>query len=140
MKDIILPKFISIGIYNANIAHKNKTVTTNRKTTMFELELPIESGGVSYIDSTSHPIEENMVICAKPGQVRHTRMPFKCYYIHLTVKDGRLFDILNSLPNYIDIQDTTRLREIFTAMCAHHLSGQSGDELMLQSLLMERSD
>ena len=67
-----LPEIVSIGIYNAEIAHKRKTITENRKTTMFEIELPIENGGYSYIDKDSQKITPNLLICAKPGQIRHT--------------------------------------------------------------------
>ena len=132
-----MPQFVSVGIYNAQIAYKNKTVTPNRKTTMFELELPMESGGISYIDDTSCPISENMVICAKPGQTRHTRLPFKCYYIHLIAKDGLLHHILSALPNYIEIRDTSRLRELFQMLCQHYSSDEANRELMLQSLVLE---
>ena len=134
MKDLILPKFVSVGIYNAQIAYKNKTVTPNRKTTMFELELPIGDGGISHIDDEAHPISDNVVFCVKPGQTRHTRLPFKCYYIHMIVKEGQLFDLLTSLPNYIDMPDTTRIRELFALMHEHY---RRDEELMLQSLVLE---
>ncbi len=137
MKDLTLPKFVSVGIYNAQIAYKNKSVTPNRKTTMFELELPIEEGGMSFIDHASHPINGNIVICAKPGQIRHTRLPFKCYYIHMIVKEGQLFDTLTSLPDYIEIQDTSRIRQLFVSMCEHLHTGRPNEELMLQSLVLE---
>ena len=134
MNELILPKFVSVGIYNAQIAYKNKVITPNRKTTMFELELPIGDGGDSHIDDNFHPISENVVICAKPGQTRHTRLPFRCYYIHIIVKEGLLYDVLTSLPDYIEMQDTTRIRELFAGMCEHH---RAGEELMLQSLVLE---
>ena len=103
MKKIILPEIVAMGIYNSQVVFKNKTVTPNRKTTMFEIELPIGNGGISYIDNTSHRICENVIICATPGQMRHTRLPFKCYYIHMIINEGQIFDILSSLPNYIEI-------------------------------------
>lgn len=134
MKELTLPKFVSVGIYNAQIAYKNKAVTPNRKTTMFELELPTEEGGTSYIDSASHPIRRSMVICAKPGQTRHTRLPFKCYYIHMIVREGLLFDLLNSLPDYVEMQDITRVQELFSQMCRYY---QEDATLMLHSLALE---
>ena len=79
--ELKLPEIVAIGIYNSTLAVKNRVVTKNRKTTMFEIEIPIENGGVSYINSDSMPIEPNMVICAKPGQTRHTKLPFTCYYL-----------------------------------------------------------
>ena len=104
---------------------------------MFELELPIGDGGMSYIDDESHPINENTVICAKPGQIRHTRLPFKCYYIHMIVNDGYLGDILTTLPNYIDLSDTDQIKEIFISLCEHYNTGIANDDILLQSLILK---
>ena len=136
-KEIILPQIVATGIYNAQIAIKNRPISKNRKTTMFELELPIGSGGMSYINDESHPINENTVICAKPGQIRHTRLPFKCYYIHMIVNEGELGDILTALPNYIDFSDTDQIKEIFISLCEHHNTGISNDDILLQSLILK---
>lgn len=137
MKKIVLPQIVAIGIYNAQIAIKNQTISKNRKTTMFELELPIGNGGTSYIDDESHPINENMVICAKPGQIRHTRLPFKCYYIHMIVNEGDLGDTLAALPNYIDFSDTDQIKEIFISLCEHYNTGITNDDILLQSLILK---
>jgi len=137
MENIILPKIVAIGLYNANHAVKNRTVTKNRKTTMFEIELPIENGGISYIDDESHRITDGMVICAKPGEMRHTRLPFKCYYAHIIINEGGLFDLLSSLPNYIEIDDTGEIRKIFTSLCKHHDINDPDDEFILQSLILK---
>ena len=137
MKKIVLPQIVAIGIYNAQIAIKNQTISKNRKTTMFELELPIGNGGMSYIDDESHPIHENMVICAKPGQIRHTRLPFKCYYIHMIVNEGDLGDTLAALPNYIDFLSTDQIKEIFISLCEHYNTGITNDDILLQSLILK---
>lgn len=104
---------------------------------MFELELPIGNGGMSYIDDEAHPINEKTVICAKPGQIRHTRLPFKCYYIHMIVNEGYLGDILTTLPNYIDFSDTNQIKEIFTSLCEHYNTGVENDDILLQSLILK---
>ena len=137
MKKTVLPQIVAIGIYNSQIAIKNRTISKNRKTTMFELELPIGNGGMSYINEESHPINENTVICAKPGQIRHTRLPFKCYYIHMIVNEGDLCDILTALPNYIEFSDTDPIKEIFISLCEHHNTGISNDDILLQSLILK---
>ncbi len=136
MKEIILPKIVSVGLYNAHAVFKNKAVSPNRKTTLFELELPIGDGGISYIDETSHPVSENTVICAKPGQMRHTRLPFKCYYIHIIVTEGHLFDILSSLPNYVDLTNAEEIKEIFISLCTLYDTAAPEDCVMLQSLIL----
>ena len=137
MKEIVLPQIVAIGIFNSQIAIKNRTISKSRKTTMFELELPIGSGGMSYIDDEAHPIDENMVICAKPGQIRHSRLPFKCYYIHMIVNDGYLGDILTTLPNYIEFSDTNQIKEIFISLCELYNTKIETDDILLQSLILK---
>ena len=105
MKNIILPDIVAVGAYNAQLAVKNREITKNRKTTMFELELATEEGGISYINSESFAIKPDLLICAKPGQIRHTRLPFKCFYIHITLGEGALYDILMNAPNYIMLEN-----------------------------------
>jgi len=137
MKKLVLPEIVALGIYNAQVVFHNRSVSPNRKTTMFEIELPFGEGGISYIDETSHPISENVIICAKPGQIRHTRLPFKCYYIHMIVSEGQLFEALSSLPNYIEAPNTEEIRDIFLSLCDYYNTGVLEDDMMLQSLVMK---
>lgn len=134
---MVLPQIVAVGIYNAQLVMKNRTLTPNRKTSLYEIELPLGPGGISYMDHDAHPVSENMLICAKPGQIRHTRLPFKCYYIHMTVADEELGRILSGLPNYIDLEDPTEFQRIFLSLCQHYGTGVPGEDVILGSLLLE---
>ena len=133
---ILLPEIVAIGVYNTQTAVKNKDVTKNRRTDMFEIEMPIEEGGISYIDEHAMPILPHRMICAKPGQVRHTKLPYKCYYIHMMVKEGTLYDILTALPSFIPIKETEKYREIFTRLQKYFDRGLAEDEIILHSLIL----
>lgn len=135
--NIVLPEIVAIGIYNSHIAVKNKTVTHNRKTTMFELELPLTAGGISHINDEKAPIETDMMICAKPGQLRHTRLPFTCYYVHMILPDGALSDALKNVPNFVKTTKYDHYRDLFKRMCEHYESALEHDEIMLHSLILE---
>ena len=135
--ELKLPDIVAIGIYNSNFATKNKEITKNRRTTMFEIEVPIEKGGVSYINSDEMLIEPDMIICAKPGQVRHIKLPFKCYYIHLIVTDTALYDKLMSIPNFIKTDKYQKYCEIFKKLCANYDTAIGFDEIILHSLILE---
>ena len=137
MKSIILPDIIATGIYNAQIAYKNKALTPNRKTTMFEIELPIGRGGASTINDKAHQISEDLVICAKPGELRHTKLPFKCYYVHLIVNEGQLYDMLSSLPDFIELEDTKEIRDIFVSICERGNTHTTEEEVLIQSLILK---
>ena len=134
---MILPQIVGIGIYNSQIIGPNNKITKNRKTTMFELELPMEKGGVSYINSGCSPITENMIICAKPGQVRHTKFPFKCYYIHFVLSEGYLYDLLMGFPDFFTIEKAEEYRRIFVNLCKYYETRTRQDEIIQQSLLLE---
>ena len=137
MPSIVLPEVVAVGVYNAQLVIKNRTVTKNRKTTMFEIDLPIADGGISYLDEEACPIRENTVICAKPEQIRHTSLPFKCYYIHMIVGEGALYDLLMGMPNFIEITQIAELRGVYERMCESYQLGTSQSELMLHSLILE---
>jgi AraC-like DNA-binding protein len=102
---------------------------------MFELELSLEAGGISYIDDDSHEISEGLFICARPGQMRHTRVPYRCAYIHFILPEGALYDLLCQCPIYSTPENAAKIREIFEEMMTYYESRLPRDRVMLQSLL-----
>lgn len=130
-------KIADIGIYNSQISRPVVDVSGNRKTAMFELELPIDNGGVSYIDLDASPITEDLFICAKPGQTRHTRFPFKCFYVHLYVSDKTLCETLAAAPNFIKISNRKKYLEIFEELYNCRNSDIKYSEILLESLLLK---
>lgn len=135
--DIVLPEIVAIGIYNSAVAVKNLTVTKKRKTTMFEIEIPIENGGISYIDEEMMQIAPDMIVCAKPGQIRHTRLPFKCYYVHFILNEGSLYDALMDVPVFLKTSKIERYMNILKKLCDVYTSNASSSEIILQSLILE---
>ena len=127
--DIILPEIVAAGIYNSQIAVKDRAITKNRKATMFEIEIPIEEGGISYIASEERHI--------KPGQIRHTKLPFKCYYIHMILNTGTLYDILADIPVFIETKRSAEYRKIFEGLCKHSNSPLEIDRIKAFSLVLE---
>ena len=133
----LLPQIVAAGIYNASLYPKGRETTLPRRTTMFELELPMGQGGTSYIDNDSAPVTESMIICAKPGQLRHTRLPFKCCFIHMIVKDDALYELLMKLPNYMVITERSVLERLFREITDAYATGIGEDALRLHSRLLE---
>ena len=134
---MLLPEIISIGIYDSAIAARNLSISKKRKTSMFEIELPIEQGGISYIESSSWQITPQMVICAKPGETRHTKFPFKCYYLHMMVKSGKLYDLLMNTPDIFEITNRRAYEEIFKKLVKHYNALSECEDVILQSLVLE---
>ena len=133
----LFPEIIASGVYNASLHQKGRTETLPRRTTMFELELPILEGGISYMDNESAPVSEDMIILAKPGQLRHTRLPFKCYFIHTIVKDEALYEHLMKLPNYVKIKERAPFERLFREISEIYGTRISADVLLLHSRVLE---
>lgn len=133
---MILPEIVAAGIYNSQFVAKNTAVSKNRVTSMFEIELPIENGGISYISGNTKPITPQMLICAKPGQIRHTKFPYKCYFVHMILHDDGLQDILMNIPDFLETEKAKVYQTLFTKLIKHANSG-TGNELLLQSIVLE---
>lgn len=134
---MLLPEIAAAGIYDSRIAAKNIKISKKRKTSMFEIDLPMEDGGISYIDANAKQIIPNMIICAKPGQIRHTKFPFRCYYVHMSIHSGLLYDVLVNLPDYFETEHAAIYKEIFEKMVKHRNTLAEREEIILQSLLLE---
>jgi len=134
---MVLPSIVAAGIYDSQIAAKNIAVSKNRKTTMFEIELPIENGGISFMDADASPIRPNMIISAKPGQIRHTKFPFKCYYVHMMIPDGTLRDALLQTEDFIQTNQYAAYEKIFTRLIKHYNFLSSTEEIIVHSLALE---
>ena len=131
------PEIVTAGIYNSDTVAKNITISKNRKTSMFEIELPIENGGLSYIDAEVTPITTNLIICAKPGQIRHTRFPFRCFYIHMVVHDPIIHETLMNTATFVEITNRPYYEKLFSEICLYYNTGIQHDRVKLHALVLE---
>ncbi len=109
----IMPQIVNTGLYDASLVHKNVPSTRPRKVSMYEIELVFEDGGYSHIGRQAYPIKKGCIICAKPGQMRHTDLPYRCYYIHVIVDDGELSSMLNKVADFYTPSDSSKLKKAF---------------------------
>ena len=125
---MVLPKIVAVGIYDSAKRTGSVRISKKRTTTMFELELPLENGG---------PIRTETLICAKPGQIRHTKFPFRCLFLHMELGQGRLFEMLRGLPDFVFLRDASHYREIFSRLFHYENSPGYDHEIIMQSLVLD---
>ncbi len=121
-----LPELIHFGLYDASVVHKNKTVTPNRKVSLYEIEFVIEDGGFSYINDNIYKLKKNSVIVAKPGHIRHTVPPFKALYIHLIVEDMRIASLLDNTPDFFEPENYPEYKNIMEQLIEAATSSHQG--------------
>jgi len=78
-----------------------------------------------------------MIICAKPGQVRHTKFPFKCLYIHMVVPPGIMHDILMNSPDFLETENTMEYKQIFSEMINLYNNFSDVEDIKIYSLILD---
>lgn len=136
MENIILPKIAKLGIYDAEIVYSHISTTPKRRVSMFEIELPIENGGILHIDDKDYPIRTDMVICAKPGSTRNTTLPFKCYYLHLDA-EGSLASCLSEVPGVFKTDMSEMYVALFKDIILKYNSAELYSNIMVGSKVLE---
>ena len=114
-------KSIYCGVYNSFVINGSAAGSRERTVTFYELELFHEKLGTSHVDGKAYRTDRGMLLCAKPGQKRHSEFPVKCSFIRIFTEelDPSLCKMLEELPTvtYIsDVSETDDLLALFTKL------------------------
>lgn len=118
------------GAFDSNIKFPHIKKTNDRAVEGYELEFYTAAcPGQAYIDGQWYTLSANTFICSKPGMVRKSILPFKCYYIHIQTQDRELCQLLDKLPAYGPLYSTQEVIGLFGEM----LTADPSDRLLLIS-------
>ncbi len=126
------------GIFDSRILRKGSAKSADRTVTCYELELFHETSGVSYVDGGRYPVRRGMLLCAKPGQIRHSEFPVRCSFIRMNAQAGQdkeLLSLLSSLPTctYLEHAETAEeLFGLFAKLGAHQITSLPPKQSMLR--------
>ena len=127
-------RVVGCGLFDSKVCFPSTGLTPDRRLDGFEIELFYEDQpGTAFIDNTPYKMKKGTVICGKPGQLRHSRLPFKCCYIHFRTDSTELSRAFMNIPDSFSVTDLTELLSLFLSVAA---SDPAGD---LCSRLKERS-
>lgn len=122
MTDTGLPKIYASGVFDtrdrAAFRLKNTEIPTTLRTVKeYELELFCEDGGVSFINGTRNPIQKGDILIASPGDKRQSLLHFKALFIHFSVCDRYLCEMISTLPRFIKGCDFEKYYGLFLPIC-----------------------
>lgn len=93
-------KDIYCGIFDSELVRKNSSASSPRRVECFELELFHTAGGTSYINDMRYPTQRGMLLCAKPGQIRHSIFPVRCSFIRIFPgAEAAVREVLSAMPD-----------------------------------------
>lgn len=131
------------GVFDSSILRKAQTKSADRTVQSYELELFHTQAGTSYVDGNKYPTKRGMLLCAKPGQIRHSDFPVCCSYLRIPSGcDADVEILLSQLPDCIylsDESDIETLMALFARLSACYIGAASGliNDLHGNYLLME---
>lgn len=131
------------GVFDSKIMRPAQTKSTDRTVQSYELELFHAQAGISYVNGEGHATRRGMLLCAKPGQMRHSEFPVCCSFIRIPPgNDADVEKILNQLPDCTYLSDDSEietLMALFSRLSTCYIGAADGavNDLRSNYLLME---
>ena len=108
---LTLPQNIICGYFHSFEQFGDSAHTPLRTVEMFEIEFYQADGGITYCDDKAYHIQQNYIQIAKPGQVRHTQLPFTTQYLKFKA-DGELANHLMRAEDYFFSNHAEKIRKL----------------------------
>lgn len=131
-----LPTIYSAGLFDSQKKFPDMTVTSPRKTAVFELEYFFEDGGTSVINDKAYPIKSGSLLFARPGDVRYSHLPFRCKFLHFSVSDPELAEALSGIDSFYETFHAPRIDAAFSDIIAHFYSADPFDNILASAELI----
>jgi len=129
-----------MGFFDSRTKFSHKEtdhITKDRPVFEYEIEFFIENTGTAFINGTSYDIKKNHILIAKPGQIRHSRLHFRAYYIHLGGCSHSIKKALDSLPDYFEVTKFHEYLQIFNKIFDTIQKNSCEQELFVISKIYE---
>lgn len=95
---LTLPENISCGYFDCS-EFGDLSVSPHRIVSKYEIEFYLCDGKTTTTDGRTFQISKNYIQIAKPGQIRHSELPFKTAYLKFDAS-GEIADRLSAAPEY----------------------------------------
>ena len=131
------------GVFDSQVMRKAQVRSADRTAHNYELELFHTQAGISYINGTQYMIRRGMLLCAKPGQIRHSDFPVCCSFIRIPPgSDADIEKLLDHLPECTYLSDDSEIEALMAlfarlSSCSMDTSASIVNNLRMNCLLME---
>ena len=133
--------YMCTGLYRTPPFYEGSDTTPKRNVEEYEIELYTQSGGSAIINGTKHPIKKGMLLFSSPGDIRNSKLPFICRFVHLPVPKDKKYDnfrnFLSMIPKVTPKVDYDKYSSIFDKLENLYNSQKEYKEILIQSCVLE---
>ena len=130
-KMLTLPRNVRCGYFDSR-EFGNLVETPPRIVKTYEIEFYLEDAKAVFTDENIYKIKKDNILIARPGQTRHSLLPFKTLYLKFEAS-GEIAEKLDSSAGYFLCSHPQTIRKMLEEIA---LLKESGDTIMLYSKLL----
>jgi len=108
---LYLPTNVVCGYFHSSEKFGTTTHSPVRRVETFEIEFYQTDGGITYCDGNAYRIQKDYIQIAKPGQMRHTELPFSTQFLKFEAT-GELAQRLNSAEEFFFPNHAEKIRKL----------------------------
>ena len=128
---LTLPENITCG-YFVGSEFGGLSASPKRMVEKFEIEFYLEDAKTTTTDDRIFEIKKHHIQIAKPGQIRHSELPFRTAYVKFNA-DGEIAERLSAAPEYFC---SSHPEGIYNKIDEIILLNESSNTLLLQSRML----
>ena len=124
------------GFFDSRVKFPSLSQSEERRVEEYELELFTKNGASqTFLNQTGYNLKSGTAICARPGDTRHSKLPFQCYYFHFRTEDPVLLQAIEKIPPHLMLTDPEGMKSDFSESIRLDPAARPEDALLLKALL-----
>lgn len=106
-------KDFRVGVFDSRAKYNNSRTFQQRAAERFEIEFFLDDDGVTSINGKDYSLQKNHLLFVRPGDIRFSRMHFKCFYLHMDLHDKEMLEYLSDVPTYFAVASSKIYHNLF---------------------------
>lgn len=106
-------KDFRVGIFDSRAKYNNSKTFNQRSAERFEIEFFLDDGGITSINGKDYNLQKNHILFVRPGDVRYSKVHFKCFYLNMDLYDEEILQYLDDVPTYFAVASSKIYYNLF---------------------------
>ena len=129
-------KDFRVGVFDSRAKYNNVRPFEKRVAERFEVEFFLDDGGITFINGKEYILQKNHLLFVRPGDVRHSKQHFKCFYLHMDLDDEEVLEYLKGVPTSFAVASSKIYYNLFHQLIQLRSEKNTEDKLLYFSKIV----